>query len=523
MKHARSSAKMGWQEIDKKVGFLWGQKYINKSGVATTVDLLSTQARHWPDDCIAFQAASDGEQQLVECLKSSGTVDGWDGAMNWACEHPNLLTMILGSFAAPLLKILNQDNMILDFCNRTSSGKTTGMVFAASVWGDPDKSEGGALIKSWDATKTSAERMAYARNHMPIFLDDTKAAIDIDTVTAILYMLSNGQGRPRGNIVGIDRDRNFKTVTISTGEDSVTDFSSKGGSMARVLQVSGPMFTKSGKAFAVEISQQMETVIENYGFGGPAFVSYLIENQSKWPEWRDLHREKSLKIATRDENILNRLAKSMAVLSVCADLLRDAGILDVSEDRVSSALKLIWDKCRDNADGSDREVSALKAVEQHLSINQDRVLLVEGNEKINFSKTLAGDEGSVFATKINRGHIGKCQAEDGMLVRLSVNNGVVEKVLKENGYSPKAIKSQWLELGWIEKRNDGSPTKPVRLGGKASINCVVFNAQGCEKVDLYGSGDATPGPMSIAIENAQQGLSLGQAEDWEAEGASLYE
>lgn len=516
MKYARASAKMGWQEIDGKPGFLWGQRYITKDGMGSNVDLASTQARDWPDDCIVFRSTSEGEQQLVDCLSTKGTFNDWKTSASWAAKHPNLLTMLLGSFSTPLLKILNQDNFVLDFCNRTSSGKTTGLVFAASIWGNPDKTEGGALIRSWDATKVSAERSAYGRNHLPMFLDDTKAAIDMELVSKIVYMLSNGQGRPRGNVVGTDRDKNFKTIVVSTGEDSITDFSPAGGLMARVLQVSGPMFTKTGKEFGFEISRNMEGVIENYGWAGPLFVSYLIENQEKWPEWRETHREKVKKMTTRNENILERLAKSMSVLSFCADLLREQGILDISEEDVSNALKQIWEKCRDNADGSDREMSALMCVCQQLELNQDRVLLVEDNCPIDIEKTLAADKGSVFASKINRGFIAKIETKGGKMVRLSVNNGFVERTLKENKYVPKAIKSQWAERGWLETRKGGSPTKSVKMGNKSTACCVVLNEKICEKIALYESESTLNKTPSRVLDEAKRDLALSDdwADDW---------
>tara|TARA_B100001123_G_scaffold170526_1_gene196154 strand:- start:11972 stop:14923 length:2952 start_codon:yes stop_codon:yes gene_type:complete len=492
MKYALASSRMGWQVIDDEIGFLLGQRYINKNGIGGNVDLSQAQAKHWPDRCIAFRGSSDGEQQLAASLNASGEYPEWKSSIQWAVKHPNMLVMVLASFSAPLLDILKQNNFVLDFCNRTSSGKTTGLTFAASIWGNPDRSSRGSFIKSWDSTRTNIERSAFGRNHLPLLMDDTKAAKDLDELCSIVYSIANGQGRGRGTITGTAMDKNFKTILVSTGEDSITDFSPAGGIMARVLQVSGPMFTRSGKDFAFEISENMERVLANYGWAGPLFVSYLIENQERWPEWRKAHRDIAKKFTTRNQDILIRLASSMAVISLCAKLVQEAGILDVSDAELESAIAEIWSKCRDNADASDREKSALYCLGQYLDINMDRVLLVEDG-KVDYDSTLAGNSGSAFAPKPNKSYIARIETKDGKMIRISVNNGVIEKTLKMNGYAPRAIKSQWVDRGWCETKSNrsGSPTKSVRIGPKAVVTCVVFNDKACDLLSLYGGEEPT--------------------------------
>jgi putative DNA primase/helicase len=504
MKLARSSSRMGWQEVDGEMGFLWGEKYIGKDSVISNEVMSNQSARHWPDNSIFFQAASSGETQLVKTLTSDGTLDGWRSTMQWCCEHPNLLSMILGSFCSPLLEVLNQDNFVMDYCNRTSSGKTTGLVFASSIWGNPDKSKGGSLIRSWDITPTSAERVAHARNHMPLFMDDTKAARDLAVVVNIVYKLASSQNRGRGNISGTDMDKNFRNVIISTGEESLADFSKDGGSIARVLQVSGPMFTKMGKGFSVEMQERVNEVYQNYGMAGPMFVKYIAENRNRWEEWRTLHREKMLRINTRNENILNRLAKCMATIMVCADILRESGILELDQSQVDEALDLIWTKCRENTDDSDREASALMCVEEGLLEKRDCVVVVEYNNigDVNYRKTLADNDNSAFV-RPGFEPIAKCHTNKvGRVTKLAVAIKTIKDILSRNGYNPRALINQWSEKGWLVE-GKGSKTPVVNLGKKARSRCVVFNEKACEKLSLYGEEEKS---LSAAITEAKEDM-----------------
>lgn len=499
MKLARSSSRMGWQDdLDGEVGFLWGEKYIGKNSVVSNDIMSNKSARHWPDNSIFFQAASGGETQLVKTLTSSGSLEKWQETMSWCCDHPNLLTMILGSFCSPLLEILKQDNFVMDYCNRTSSGKTTGLTFAASVWGNPDKSKGGSLVRSWDITPTSAERVAHARNHMPLLMDDTKASRDLSIVVNIIYKLANSQNRGRGNISGTEMDKNFRNVIISTGEESISDFSRDGGSVARILQVSGPMFTKAGKGFSIEMQEKVGDVYENYGMAGPMFVKYLIDNRNRWGDWRNLHREKLLKVNTRNENILNRLAKCMATIMVCADILRESGILNLDENKVQQSLDLIWEKCRENTDNSDREVSALMCLEDELIEKRDCVIVVRPEEiGENYKETLQGTRGiSGFNLPIAKCYLKK----DGSIKELIVHVKTVKDVLKRNGYHYQPMITQWSGKGWLNEGKN-SKTPPKFIDKNVTARCVVFNEKACEKISLYADESKS---LIDQIEQARQ-------------------
>jgi len=63
----------------------------------------------------------------------------------------------------------------VEWAGPTSSGKTTAMQVAASVWGDPD-TEAGKVMQTWDSTRVGIERTAAFLQHLPLFLDDTKHA-----------------------------------------------------------------------------------------------------------------------------------------------------------------------------------------------------------------------------------------------------------------------------------------------------------------------------------------------------------
>src|SRR3972149_4985916 len=100
-------------------------------------------------------------------LRASGTWEGGVAAVAPAIEPPAAATALYAALAAPLLGIVEVgQNPVLDWSGPTSTGKTTLLSLAASVWGEP-----GGLIATWDITPTKMERLCAFLADLPVFLD----------------------------------------------------------------------------------------------------------------------------------------------------------------------------------------------------------------------------------------------------------------------------------------------------------------------------------------------------------------
>ena len=447
-----------------------------------------------------------GDKQQASSLREEGSFEQWKQSINWASEHPNLLLMILASFSSPLLHEFKQPGFTLDFCNKTSTGKTTGMNFAASVWGDPDTNSTGSLIKGWDSTTNSIERVATCRTDLPMFMDDTKTARSPEEVAKTIFKLANGKGRGRATQTGgLAVEMSFRNITISTGEDPISDLSPHGGLDARNMEISGPMFTEQSREFGQEIEENRQNVMENFGHAGPMLLSYWLKNEERHEEWKELRKSLEKKLPTRQDNVLNRLAKNMSVIWAGGYIVKEAGLIDIDQDRIDNAVLQAWNVCVSNKDRTEMDISALRCVAHFLGNNADRVLIMEeddlydnvhnvntasyGHSRLDkkWSKTLASPDGDEYSLKKSK--IARIDIVDRMVMSIAISGGEIEKCLKDAGYVPSAIFKQWKERGWLSTdstRHRKSMRKRVSFTARFRPNCIVFNREGSELFEIIG-------------------------------------
>ena len=102
------------------------------------------------------------------------------------------------SFVSPLLQILESPNFVFDIAGPTTTGKTTLLRVAASVWGSPSERDPASVLGSWDSTPTWREQASAVIKNLPLLLDDTKLAHAPDHVAQTIYAIVQGRGRGGG-------------------------------------------------------------------------------------------------------------------------------------------------------------------------------------------------------------------------------------------------------------------------------------------------------------------------------------
>lgn len=183
-------------------------------------------------------------------------------------RNPDIIARI--TFAAALASVLVKPL----FCNcfwlhlwgESESAKTVLMMCAASIWGNPTISQ---YITTFNSTYVGNEKGAAFCGSMPYMLDELQI-VDKKDMDALIYMLTEGAGRSRGNKNGgLDLVPHWKNCTISTGEKPINTGRSNGGAVNRVLECEckNKFFEQPRKVAAF--------VQQNYGFFGKLFVSQL--------------------------------------------------------------------------------------------------------------------------------------------------------------------------------------------------------------------------------------------------------
>ncbi len=435
----RVSDHMGWQGKDGRKGFLWGRKLISPYGELTSeLNIENLAPEDWRDDWTAFRGMASGDEQIADGFKSLGTFEEWQKIIGPLHYYPKVLIGLYASFAAPLLHILNAPNFVVDFANRTSTGKTTILRIAASVWGLPDEKGDGAM-SSWDATKVWLERASAILNGIPLILDDTKRAKKLQMVAEMIYAIVQGRGRGRGNTQSLARTRTWQTVLISSGEAPATSFTQDGGSRVRCLEIRGTPFIRDSERIRRVVDETNNRLLLNYGHAGPAFISWLLKNRSSWKEFKDEYHkfiEKYAGIAGTTEG--GRLAQGFAVLHMAEILTWKAGITPWDfEERINE----VWPMIAAEAIDAAGEVRAF----------HDLYSWAVSNEYRFWGRHLTDNEGKPKSPP--GGWAGRWD-ELRDWDEIGFIRTVLKSELKRMGYSPDAILAGWKELGWIEKSNE---------------------------------------------------------------------
>ena len=175
--------------------------------------------------------------------------------------------ILAASFASVLVKPLGGLPFFLHIWGGTEVGKTVGLMLAASVWANP---EVGRYIHTFNSTSVGREKSAAFVNSLPLILDELQIIKDKKDFDQSIYMLSEGAGRTRGNKSGgVDKTPTWSNCIITSGEMPITNASSGGGAVNRILEVECTERLFDDPRYVANLLKS------NYGFAGKAFVELL--------------------------------------------------------------------------------------------------------------------------------------------------------------------------------------------------------------------------------------------------------
>jgi len=214
---------------------------------------------------------------------SGGTFDGWRELASLAGGNPLLMLAFSAALAGPLLGPLNIDGGGAHIYGDSSSGKTTALHAAVSVWGGP------AFKRTWRATTNGLEGTGSLHSDTLLALDEL-GEIDPKSLYEAAYALINGTGKTRANRHGEARQASrWRIFLLSTGELTIAGRMSAGGIEAkagqelRILDVPvqgkyGLFDDLCGRATGAALSDEVRNLsARHYGHAGPRFVEALVQ------------------------------------------------------------------------------------------------------------------------------------------------------------------------------------------------------------------------------------------------------
>jgi putative DNA primase/helicase len=178
-----------------------------------------------PDDCFAadktdmllLQSATAHEHSF----RQSGTLQSWqENVGRYAAGNSRLVLAISAAFAGPLIGPCSAEGGGVHFKGASSTGKSTALHVAGSVWGGGDAN---GYVRSWRATANGLEGVCLGHSDTLLCLDELSQLAAKDAGEAA-YMLANGSGKSRSSRDGSARKAaKWRLLFLSSGEIGLAD------------------------------------------------------------------------------------------------------------------------------------------------------------------------------------------------------------------------------------------------------------------------------------------------------------
>lgn len=455
---------LGWQGENEEHSFLCGDTILPPDG--EVVGAVSPPQQRDRFKRLYFRGKDEGEEQLARGFHPSGSSEEWLKAASIVsnCPIPQIAAYV--SLSAAMLRVIRTvPNFVADLCNGSSTGKTTSLRLAASIWGNPDEYAVATALHTWDASAAAIECSLQNLNGLPFILDDTKLASDPKVVAQTIYKVASGQSRLRGTVRGLFPSSRFRTVLISSGEVPATSFGD-GGTHARTLTLLGPPFGSVNEETALSVDRVNQIVKSNYGHMGPSFVQFLIKHRHRWTAWREEYqqREAAFVQRTQGDPVLIKLAKFVALLDVTAWLAEGAlGLPWKYEDAVEE----LWNQVVRGAREADTARRALEFAFGWANSNEQAFY---GRHRTIKGESIAPPIG--WAGSWVRG---TWKVIGFFPVRL-------REELKRAGYHPSILRA-WRDRGWLDTDADKRLTKKTKFKSEP-VRLILIRRDALKELDL---------------------------------------
>jgi putative DNA primase/helicase len=360
--------KVGWHETDGGKAFVLADKAIGPEG---GVDIM-------------FQSERGDDAPPLKC---AGGLAEWQHEVGRPAVGNSRLTLaISAALAAPLLGLLGVAGGGFHLRGASSTGKTTGLKVAGSIWGGHDWGV------TWRTTDNGLESTAARFNDLLLCLDEISQAPS-RTLGDTAYMLAQGEGKARAARNGGWRETvKWRVLFLSTGEESLgarmsEDRSGGGhlkeGQALRVLDVPadtghhGMLETlhefESGKALSDHLVAATRRL---HGTLGTAWLELLVAEQgaiakevaAEMTRWQKEH------VPQEASGQVHRAGERFALVAAAGAIVARRGLLpwpDGWAGRGTAACFKAWLGERQGGIGRGEDASAIVRVRRYLAAYGD--------------------------------------------------------------------------------------------------------------------------------------------------------
>ena len=339
--------------------------------------------------------------------------------------------MLAASFASALVKPCNCLPFFVHLWGGSETGKTVGLLLAASVWADP---EIGKYIQTFNATDVGKELGAAFYNSLPLILDELQLVKDNrKDFDKMIYQLSEGVGRTRGKKTGgLQKTPTWRNCILTTGEHPIISPSSGAGAVNRTLEIDCHDLHLFDDPKGVAVA-----LYNNYGFAGREFVECLMDDAA-------LEDARSLQSAMQEElkteDTMDKQTASAALIMAADRMIEKQFFQDGILLKPSDIAPYLVNKQMVN-----QNARALQFIYDQVNINANRF-----SPDVSAGGEIWGDQDDQY---------------------IYIIKSKFDQILQDEGYNASAF------IGWAKNHGilccgpDGRPTKVKKILGK-SARCI---------------------------------------------------
>jgi putative DNA primase/helicase len=314
----------------------------------------ATQRVGWHGSAFVLPDRSFGEQgndnlllQTVtaheHAFRQKGTLKSWqEGIARYAIGNSRLVLAISAAFAGPLLSPCSAEGGGIHFKGASSTGKSTALHVAGSVWGGGDTN---GYVRSWRATANGLEGVALGHSDTLLCLDELSQLAAKDAGEAA-YMLANGSGKSRSSRDGSARRASkWQVLFLSSGEIGLADKVAEdgrgrklaAGQQVRIVDVPADagagmgMFEDLNGCASPEIfARKLKAAAQQYyGVAAREHLSVLIPDLDAIKAAVSQHISSFIRqyVPTGADGQVERVARRFALIAAGGEIAATAGIV----------------------------------------------------------------------------------------------------------------------------------------------------------------------------------------------------
>lgn len=441
---------------------------------------------------IVFQTDS----AMENTFRARGTVEQWRERVAGLCAgNTRLVFAVACAFAGPLLRPAGVESGGFHLRGDSSSGKTTALKVAASVWGGP------SYLQRWRTTDNALESIAAQHSDGLLILDEL-AQVDPKTAGECAYMLANEQSKARATRNGAPRARlAWRLLFLSAGELGLADHMAEGmkrtrtGQEVRMADIPADAGAgmgaferlhghEGGAAFSTHLTGQAAAC---FGAVGRAWLEWLTANvDTLKARMRDAANGLALGLVPEAASgQVYRVGARFALVGAAGELATEAGLTGWAKgeaERAARACFNAWLAARGGA-GNGEVAAMLKQVRRFLELHgEGRFTWWHRAADDHNAKTL---QRAGFRRMVNdKGEPIKSNAEhqreygetmtpfDGE--RTAVEYFVMPETFRAEvcqGFDPEAVCKVLADCGCLATSEPGRYAKKPRLPGVGLARC----------------------------------------------------